>query len=41
MFDIADVPFTQVPEEELGQFTAKIKENGSYKGYKHREFWVR
>ena len=41
MVDIADVPFTQVPDEELKQFTSKIKEIGSYRGYKPREFWVR
>lgn len=41
MIDIADVPFSKVPEEEQKQFTSKIKEVGSYKGYKHRQFWVR
>lgn len=40
MIDIADVPFSKVPEEEQKQFTSKIKEVGSYKGYKHRQFWV-
>ncbi|KAI0708359.1 Clavaminate synthase-like protein [Earliella scabrosa] len=40
MVDIADVPFTQVPDEELKQFTSKIKEVGSYRGYKPREFWT-
>ncbi len=40
MVDIADVPFTQVPEEEQKQFTSKIKEVGSYRGYKPRQFWV-
>ena len=40
MIDIADVPFMQVPEEEQKQFTSKIKEVGSYRGYKHRQFWV-
>ncbi len=40
MIDIADVPFTQVPEEEQKQFTSKIKEVGSYRGYKPRQFWV-
>ncbi|KAM5546255.1 hypothetical protein V8D89_000381 [Ganoderma adspersum] len=41
MVDIADVPFTQVSEEEKQQFTSKIKETGSYRGFKPREFWVR
>ncbi|RPD60559.1 Clavaminate synthase-like protein [Lentinus tigrinus ALCF2SS1-7] len=40
MIDIADVPFTQVPEEEQKQFTSKIKEVGSYRGYKPRQFWT-
>ena len=40
MIDIADVPFTQVSEEEKQTFRGKIKEVGSYRGYKPREFWV-
>ncbi|PIL28641.1 hypothetical protein GSI_08683 [Ganoderma sinense ZZ0214-1] len=41
MVDIADVPFTQVSEEEKQHFASKIKETGSYRGFKPREFWVR
>lgn len=39
MFDIADVPFTQVTAEEKKTYIAKIKENGSYQGYKPRQYW--
>ncbi|KAF8214422.1 hypothetical protein K438DRAFT_1562644 [Mycena galopus ATCC 62051] len=39
MFDIADVPFTCVEPEEKYLYTAKMKENGSYQGYKPREYW--
>ncbi|KAI1787059.1 Clavaminate synthase-like protein [Ganoderma leucocontextum] len=40
MVDIADIPFTQVSEEDKQQFTSKIKETGSYRGFKPREFWT-
>ena len=40
MMDIADVPFTQVSDEEKSSFAGKIKEVGSYRGYKPRQFWV-
>lgn len=40
MFDIADVPFTQVEDEEKMKFTSKIAESGSYRGYKLRNLWV-
>ncbi|KAI9070315.1 Clavaminate synthase-like protein [Trametes sanguinea] len=39
IFDIADIPFTQVPEEEMKRFTADIKGSGSYRGFKPRELW--
>ncbi|PIL28631.1 hypothetical protein GSI_08673 [Ganoderma sinense ZZ0214-1] len=39
MFDIADVAFAQVPEEEKKQFTANFKETGLYSGYKLRQYW--
>ncbi|KAI0703895.1 Clavaminate synthase-like protein [Cerioporus squamosus] len=39
-FDIADVPFTQVPEEEKRQLAGKIMEHGSFRGYKTRQFWT-
>ncbi|KAI0089600.1 Clavaminate synthase-like protein [Irpex rosettiformis] len=39
MFDIADVPFSQVPDQEKSEYRAKIIEAGSYQGYKPRQFW--
>nr|VWO99283.1 AB hydrolase-1 domain-containing protein [Ganoderma boninense] len=39
MFDIADVAFAQVPEDEKKQFTANFKETGLYSGYKLRQYW--
>ncbi|KAJ4489989.1 hypothetical protein J3R30DRAFT_3653478 [Lentinula aciculospora] len=39
MFDIANVPFTQVSEEEKEQYMAPTKHAGSYQGYKLRQFW--
>ncbi|CDO77353.1 hypothetical protein BN946_scf184787.g2 [Trametes cinnabarina] len=39
IFDIADIPFTQVPAEEMKRFTADIKGTGSYRGFKPREMW--
>lgn len=41
MVGIADVPFSEVPEDERKQFLAKVKERGEWKGYKPRQFWVR
>ncbi|OCH94655.1 Clavaminate synthase-like protein [Obba rivulosa] len=40
MFDIADVPFSQVPDDEKSSFQADIKANGSYQGYKLRQYWA-
>ncbi|OCH86737.1 Clavaminate synthase-like protein [Obba rivulosa] len=39
MFDIADVPFSQVPEDEKKALQADIKGTGSYQGYKLRQYW--
>ncbi|KAI0797316.1 Clavaminate synthase-like protein [Irpex lacteus] len=39
IFDIADVPFSQVDEAEKIQYQGKIIETGSYQGYKPRKFW--
>ncbi|PIL28627.1 hypothetical protein GSI_08669 [Ganoderma sinense ZZ0214-1] len=39
MVDIANVPFTEVPEEEQAQFISKTKELGEWKGYKPRQYW--
>ncbi|CAA7263311.1 unnamed protein product [Cyclocybe aegerita] len=40
VFDIADVPFTQVREAEKRSFVAKMEEEGSFQGYKLRQYWV-
>ncbi|KAJ8457010.1 hypothetical protein ONZ51_g11780 [Trametes cubensis] len=39
IFDIADVPFSQVAEDEKKQFSYDIKATGLYKGYKLRQYW--
>ncbi|EIW52052.1 Clavaminate synthase-like protein [Trametes versicolor FP-101664 SS1] len=39
VFDIADLPFAQVPEEEKRLFAGDIKKTGSYRGYKLRNYW--
>lgn len=41
IFDIADVPFARVTPEEKQQYVGKMKEAGSYQGYKPRSYWVR
>ena len=41
MFDIADVPFARVSEEEKKIYVARMKETGSYQGYKPRQYWVK
>ena len=40
IFDIADVPFSQVSDQEKREYEGKIIETGSYQGYKPRQFWV-
>jgi hypothetical protein len=40
MFDIADIPFARVSEEEKKVYVARMKETGSYQGYKPRQYWV-
>jgi hypothetical protein len=40
IFDIANVPFEQVPLEEKKQYEGTMKVTGSYQGYKLREYWV-
>ncbi|TFY59240.1 hypothetical protein EVJ58_g5903 [Rhodofomes roseus] len=40
IFDIADVAFSGVPEEEKRNYLANIKSGGSYQGYKLREYWA-
>ncbi|KAG6853339.1 hypothetical protein C0991_005166 [Blastosporella zonata] len=39
IFDIAEIPFA-VSDQEKQKYVAKMKENGSYQGYKPREYWV-
>jgi len=39
MFDIADIPFARVTDEEKKPYLANIKENGSFQGYKPRQYW--
>lgn len=41
IFDIADVPFAQVSDEEKQKYAGKMLEVGSYQGYKLRQYWVR
>ncbi len=40
IFDIANVLFEHVPEDEKKQFAGDIKKTGSYRGYKLRNYWV-
>ncbi|KAJ7092790.1 hypothetical protein B0H15DRAFT_162501 [Mycena belliarum] len=39
MFDIADVPFSGVDPEEKHVYAGRMKEAGSYQGYKPRQYW--
>lgn len=41
MFDIADVSFTGVSDEEKQVYAGTMKQTGSYQGYKLRHYWVR
>ena len=40
MFDVADVAFSAVSEEEKQKYAGKMLETGSYQGYKLRRYWV-
>ncbi len=40
IFDIADVAFSQVSDEEKKQHAGNIMETGLYSGYKLRQYWV-
>ncbi|KAF9011700.1 Clavaminate synthase-like protein [Cyathus striatus] len=40
MLDIADIPFSQTSDEEKNTYLAKIKDTGSYQGYKLRQYWL-
>ncbi|KAK0495457.1 Clavaminate synthase-like protein [Armillaria luteobubalina] len=39
IFDIADLAFASVSDDEKQQYEAKIQQTGSYQGYKLRKFW--
>ncbi|PCH36928.1 Clavaminate synthase-like protein [Wolfiporia cocos MD-104 SS10] len=39
MFDIADLPFNSVSDEERKLYSGDIKEQMSYEGYKPRQYW--
>ncbi|KAF5352063.1 hypothetical protein D9758_009429 [Tetrapyrgos nigripes] len=39
IFDIADVPFAQVDDEEKQKYAGTMKQTGSYQGYKLRQYW--
>ncbi|CAL1710347.1 unnamed protein product [Somion occarium] len=39
IFDIADVPFAQVSDEEKRKYEAKMLEEGTFQGYKLRRYW--
>ncbi|KAJ4469880.1 hypothetical protein J3R30DRAFT_3713143 [Lentinula aciculospora] len=39
VLDIADVPFTQVSNEEKEKYMASSKITGSWQGYKPRQYW--
>ena len=40
IFDIADIPFAGVCDEEKQAYASAIKQTGSYQGYKLRRYWV-
>ncbi|TBU25818.1 Clavaminate synthase-like protein [Dichomitus squalens] len=39
IFDIANLPFEHVPDDEKKRFAGDIKKTGSYRGYKLRNYW--
>ncbi|KAK2460814.1 hypothetical protein APHAL10511_007284 [Amanita phalloides] len=39
IFDIADIPFSRVSDDEKRQYEGKMKVTGSYQGYKLRQYW--
>ena len=40
MFDIGDVAFSQVSDQEKKAYEGNSKETGSFEGYKLRQYWV-
>lgn len=41
MFDIGNLTFSEVPEEEINQHLSNTEESGSRIRYKARQLWVR
>lgn len=39
IFDVADIPFAGVSDEEKRTYAGNIKATGSYQGYKLRQYW--
>ncbi|KAF5392916.1 hypothetical protein D9757_000813 [Collybiopsis confluens] len=39
MFDIADVPFSQVDDDEKQKYQSRLKETGTQQGYKPRQYY--
>ncbi|KAG6824875.1 hypothetical protein H0H92_005560 [Tricholoma furcatifolium] len=39
MFQIADIPFSKVTQDEKEQYVGQMKLTGSYQGYKPRGYW--
>jgi len=39
MFDVADVAFAAVSDEEKQKYAGKMLQTGSYQGYKMRQYW--
>ncbi|KAF4612951.1 hypothetical protein D9613_010906 [Agrocybe pediades] len=40
IFDIADIPFSQVSDEDkTNTYVGRMKQTGSYQGYKPRQYW--
>lgn len=40
MFDIGNVPFSQVSDTEKKTYEGNVKGTGTYQGYKLRQYWV-
>lgn len=40
MFNIADVPFTQVDQDEKHKYAADLADAANYQGFKGRGVWV-
>ncbi|KAE9405500.1 Clavaminate synthase-like protein [Gymnopus androsaceus JB14] len=39
MFDIADIPFSEVDDDEKKKYQSKLKETGTQQGYKPRQYY--